>query len=54
MHVQKAKEMGYPPQVILAGRTINDSVPRYLADLAIALISYGSMRWAISINDFFV
>ncbi|MCK9593141.1 MAG: hypothetical protein M0Q91_14150 [Methanoregula sp.] len=33
--VQKAKEVGYHPQVILAGRSINDSMPRYVAGLAI-------------------
>jgi UDP-N-acetyl-D-glucosamine/UDP-N-acetyl-D-galactosamine dehydrogenase len=33
--VQKAKEVGYHPQVILAGRSINDSMPRYVADMAI-------------------
>ena len=29
--VQKAKEVGYHPQVILAGRSINDGMPRYVA-----------------------
>jgi len=33
--VKKAKEAGYHPQVILAGRSINDSMPRYVAGLAI-------------------
>jgi UDPglucose 6-dehydrogenase/UDP-N-acetyl-D-galactosamine dehydrogenase len=33
--VQKAKEVGYHPQVILAGRSINDSMPRYVATMAI-------------------
>jgi UDP-N-acetyl-D-galactosamine dehydrogenase len=33
--VHKAKEVGYHPQVILAGRAINDSMPRYVAGLAI-------------------
>ncbi|MGA2121765.1 MAG: nucleotide sugar dehydrogenase [Methanoregula sp.] len=33
--VQKAKEVGYHPQVILAGRSINDSMPKYVAELAI-------------------
>ena len=33
--VQKAKEVGYHAQVILAGRSINDSMPRYVAGLAI-------------------
>jgi UDP-N-acetyl-D-galactosamine dehydrogenase len=33
--VHKAKELGYHPQVILAGRSINDSMPGYVADLAI-------------------
>ena len=33
--VQKAKEVGYHPQVILAGRSINDSMPRYVANMAI-------------------
>lgn len=33
--VQKAEEVGYHPQVILAGRSINDSMPKYVADMAI-------------------
>jgi len=33
--VKKAKETGYHPQVILAGRGINDSMPKYVANLAI-------------------
>ena len=33
--VQKAKEVGYHPQVILAGRSINDAMPRYVATMAI-------------------
>ena len=33
--VKRAKESGYHPQVILAGRAINDSMPKYVADLAI-------------------
>jgi UDPglucose 6-dehydrogenase/UDP-N-acetyl-D-galactosamine dehydrogenase len=33
--VQRAKEFGYHPQVILAGRSINDSMPKYVANLAI-------------------
>ena len=33
--VKRAKEVGYHPQVILAGRSINDSMPRYVADMAV-------------------
>jgi UDP-N-acetyl-D-glucosamine/UDP-N-acetyl-D-galactosamine dehydrogenase len=33
--VQKAKEVGYHPQVILAGRSINDSMPKYVAEMAV-------------------
>jgi len=33
--VKKAKEAGYHPQVILAGRSINDSMPRYVATMAV-------------------
>lgn len=33
--VYKARELGYHPQVILAGRTINDSMPKQVAELAI-------------------
>jgi len=33
--VKRAKEVGYHPQVILAGRSINDSMPKYIAHLAI-------------------
>jgi len=33
--VHKAEELGYHPQVILAGRAINDSMPQYVALMAI-------------------
>jgi len=33
--VMKAEEIGYHPQVILAGRTINDSMPKHVAYMAI-------------------
>jgi UDPglucose 6-dehydrogenase/UDP-N-acetyl-D-galactosamine dehydrogenase len=33
--VKKAKEVGYRAQVILAGRAINDSMPRYVATMAV-------------------
>ncbi|WP_128693294.1 nucleotide sugar dehydrogenase [Methanoculleus taiwanensis] len=33
--VYRAKELGYHPQVILAGRAINDYVPRHVADMVI-------------------
>lgn len=33
--VYKAQELGYHPQVILAGRSINDSMPRHVARMAI-------------------
>ncbi len=33
--VHKAKELGYHPQVILAGRAINDAMPRHIAEMAI-------------------
>jgi len=33
--VSRAQEFGYHPQVILAGRAINDSMPKYVADMAI-------------------
>jgi len=33
--VMKAKEVGYHPQVILAGRSINDSMPKHIAHMAI-------------------
>lgn len=33
--VKRAKEVGYHPQVILAGRSINDSMPKYVANLAV-------------------
>lgn len=33
--VMKAEEIGYHPQVILAGRAINDSMPKHVAELAI-------------------
>lgn len=33
--VYKGKELGYHPQVILAGRSINDFMPKYVAEMAI-------------------
>lgn len=33
--VYKAQEIGYHPQVILAGRAVNDSMPKHVADLTI-------------------
>jgi len=33
--VYKAKELGYHPQVILAGRAINDYMPKYVAEVAV-------------------
>jgi UDPglucose 6-dehydrogenase/UDP-N-acetyl-D-galactosamine dehydrogenase len=33
--VMKSEELGYHPQVILAGRTINDSMPKYVSDMTI-------------------
>ena len=33
--VYKAKELGYHPQVTLAGRAINDYIPKYIAEMAI-------------------
>jgi UDP-N-acetyl-D-galactosamine dehydrogenase len=33
--VVRAQEYGYHPQVILAGRAINDSMPKHVADMAI-------------------
>lgn len=37
--VYKAKEVGYHPQVILAGRAINDYMPKYVAELAIKALN---------------
>jgi UDPglucose 6-dehydrogenase/UDP-N-acetyl-D-galactosamine dehydrogenase len=33
--VYKAKELGYHPQVILAGRAINDNMPSYVVDITL-------------------
>jgi UDP-N-acetyl-D-glucosamine/UDP-N-acetyl-D-galactosamine dehydrogenase len=33
--VQKAEEYGYHPEVILAGRAINDRIPRHIAEMAV-------------------
>jgi len=42
--VHKSKEIGYHPQVILAGRAINDSMPKYIAEMTIkALNSVGKV-----------
>ncbi|MCQ1539541.1 nucleotide sugar dehydrogenase [Methanocalculus taiwanensis] len=37
--VMKAEETGYHPQVILAGRAVNDSMPRYVAQMAIKALN---------------
>jgi len=37
--VYKAKEIGYHPQVILAGRSINDSMPKHVVDLTIKALN---------------
>lgn len=42
--VYKAKEMGYHPQVILAGRAVNDYMPKHVAEITIkALNSVGKV-----------
>lgn len=37
--VYKAKELGYHPQVILAGRAINNSMPKHIAEVAIKALN---------------
>jgi len=37
--VYKAQEIGYHPQVILAGRSVNDSMPRHVAELTIKALN---------------
>ena len=37
--VYKSRELGYHPQVILAGRAINDSMPKYIAEMAIKALN---------------
>jgi UDP-N-acetyl-D-glucosamine/UDP-N-acetyl-D-galactosamine dehydrogenase len=37
--VQKAEEYGFHPQIILAGRAVNDCVPRHVAEMAIKSIN---------------
>jgi len=37
--VYKAKELGYHPQVILAGRAINDYMPKHMAEIAIKALN---------------
>jgi len=37
--VYKAKELGYHPQVILAGRAINDSMPRHVAEMTVKALN---------------
>lgn len=36
--VQKAKEVGYIPQVILAGRSVNEKIPSFIAEETIKLL----------------
>ena len=38
--VHKAKELGYHPQVILAGRAVNDYMPKHVALMAIKALNY--------------
>ena len=37
--VYKAEEIGYHPQVILAGRSVNDYMPKHVADLTIKALN---------------
>ncbi len=37
--VYKAKEVGYHPQVILAGRAINDYMPKHVAEMTVAALN---------------
>jgi UDPglucose 6-dehydrogenase/UDP-N-acetyl-D-galactosamine dehydrogenase len=37
--VYKTKETGYHPQVILAGRSVNDSMPKHVVDLTIKALN---------------
>ena len=37
--VYKAKELGYHPQVILAGRAINDYMPRHVAEMTVKALN---------------
>ena len=37
--VYKAKELGYHPQVILAGRAINDSMPKHIVEMAVKALN---------------
>jgi len=37
--VYKAKEMGYHPQVILSGRSVNDFMPRHVVDITIRTLN---------------
>jgi UDPglucose 6-dehydrogenase/UDP-N-acetyl-D-galactosamine dehydrogenase len=37
--VQKAEEYGYHPQMILAGRAVNDAVPKHIAEMTVKSIN---------------
>jgi UDP-N-acetyl-D-galactosamine dehydrogenase len=37
--VYKAKELGYHPQVILAGRAINDYIPKHIAEMTVKALN---------------
>ena len=53
--VYKAKELGYHPQVILAGRAINDYMPKRVAEMAIKglnEVGKGNKRFNCSYNGF--
>ena len=37
--VYKARELGFHPQVIIAGRAVNDGMPKYVAELAVKALN---------------
>ena len=37
--VQKAEESGYHPQIILAGRAVNDAMPKHIAEMTVKAIN---------------
>jgi UDP-N-acetyl-D-glucosamine dehydrogenase len=38
--VYRAEELGYHPRVILAGRAINDYMPRHIAEMTVSALKY--------------
>jgi len=39
LHITARRALGYHPQVILAGRAINDHMPKHVAQIAVPVVA---------------